>query len=261
MALIHMHFYSAALGSAEEVNIILPENSKGAQPLGAPAETCKTLWLLHGLNGDHNSWIRETAIERYLKDGGYNIAVVMPNVNRSWYTDTCDNVKYFTYITEELPAILRSYFKCMTDKREDNYIAGLSMGGYGAVKAALTYPERYAAFASLSGSLDITRRGRSINIPEWRRVFKAGLQSGEELDKTPHDLFWLAEKNINAGVSLPRYYQWCGVDDELIKVNRRFHEHLTRLGFDHVCEEGPGDHTWKWWDEHIIDVLRFMFSE
>ena len=259
MALIHMHLYSAALGSATEVNIILPEQARGVLPIGCPSEQYKTLWLLHGLNGDHNSWIRETAIERYVKK--YQIAVVMPNVDRSWYTDTCDNVRYFTYITEELPRTLRSYFKGMSDKREDNYIAGLSMGGYGAVKAALTYPENYAAFASLSGSLDITRRGRSINIPEWRRVFKADLESGEELDKTAHDLFWLAEKNIKNGVSLPRYYQWCGVDDELIKVNRRFHDHLLELGFDHVCEEGPGDHSWPWWDEHIHDVLKFMFGE
>ena len=259
MALIHMHLYSAALGSATEVNIILPEQSRGVLPIGCPSEKYKTLWLLHGLNGDHNSWIRETAIERYVKK--YQIAVVMPNVDRSWYTDTCDNVRYFTFITEELPRTLRSYFRGMSDKREDNYIAGLSMGGYGAVKAALTYPENYAAFASLSGSLDITRRGRSINIPEWRRVFKADLQSGEELDKTQHDLFWLAEKNIKAGTDMPRYYQWCGVDDELIKVNRRFHDHLLELGFDHVCEEGPGDHSWPWWDEHIHDVLKFMFGE
>ena len=259
MALIHMHLYSAALGSATEVNIILPEQPRGVLPIGCPSEKYKTLWLLHGLNGDHNSWIRETAIERYVKK--YQIAVVMPNVDRSWYTDTCDNVRYFTFITEELPRTLRSYFRGMSDKREDNYIAGLSMGGYGAVKAALTYPENYAAFASLSGSLDITRRGRSINIPEWRRVFKADLQSGEELDKTQHDLFWLAEKNIKAGVNMPRYYQWCGVDDELIKVNRHFHDHLLELGFDHVCEEGPGDHSWPWWDEHIHDVLKFMFGE
>ena len=259
MALIHMHLYSNALGSADEVNIILPENARSGLPTGNPTETYKTLWLLHGLNGDHNSWLRETAIERYVKK--YRIAVVMPNVNRSWYTDTVDRVKYFTYITEELPKILRSYFKGMSDKREDNYIAGLSMGGYGAVKAALTYPENYAAFASLSGSLDITRRGRSINIPEWRRVFKADLVSGEELDNTPNDLFWLAEKNIQEGKDLPRYYQWCGTEDELIKVNRRFHDHLVKLGFDHVCEEGPGDHSWPWWDEHIHDVLRFMFGE
>ena len=259
MALLHMHLYSTALGSSSEVNIILPENPKGVLPIGQPEETYKTLWLLHGLNGDHNSWIRETAIEAYVKK--YKIAVVMPNVHRSWYTDTCDEVRYFTYITKELPEMLRSYFRGMTDKREDNYIAGLSMGGYGAVKAALTYPENYAAFASLSGSLDITRRGRSINIPEWRRVFDYNLQSGEELAGTHHDVFALAEKAIRGGKDLPRYYQWCGVDDELIKVNRRFHDHLVELGFEHVCEEGPGDHSWPWWDEHIHDVLRFMFGE
>ena len=106
MALIHMHLYSAALGSATEVNIILPEQPRGVLPIGCPSEKYKTLWLLHGLNGDHNSWIRETAIERYVKK--YQIAVVMPNVDRSWYTDTCDNVRYFTFITEELPRTLRS---------------------------------------------------------------------------------------------------------------------------------------------------------
>ena len=112
-----------------------------------------TLYLLHGMSDDHTAWQRFTAIERHVSH--LNLAVVMPTTHLGWYTDMEYGNRYWTYLTQQLPGICRSFFHGMSDKREDTFIAGLSMGGYGAFKAALGAPETFCAGASLSGALDI----------------------------------------------------------------------------------------------------------
>ena len=150
MALLELNYYSEALQSYTVVNVILPECPRKGPGVGMiPAGTYRTLYLLHGLHGNQNDWLRRTGIERYAEK--YDLAVVMPGVNNSWYADTCYGAGYFTFITRELPEVCRGYFKGMSDKREDNFIAGLSMGGYGALKAALTCPETFGHCAALSG--------------------------------------------------------------------------------------------------------------
>lgn len=259
MAFLEMTFRSHALGMNVPVNVVLPELPSNAEQGGAPSGTYKTLYLLHGLSGNHMDWMRRTSIERYATE--HHIAVVMPEVARTWYTDTAYDAKYFTYITEELPLICRSYFKGMTDRREDNLIAGLSMGGYGALKAALTYPERYCGCASLSGALDITRKGRNYNLNEWRSIFGFDMESALELEGTKHDIFSLVEKVAQSGVQLPRLFLWCGTEDTLITANRNYHALLTKLNVEHQYEESTGNHNWKCWDEHIQDALRYLFPK
>ena len=151
MALIHMDFFSEALGMCVNADVILPQ--KSASLIGMKTErgdTFKTLYLLHGLSDDHTIWQRRTSIERYVSDK--NLAVVMPNAHRSWYTDMKYGGAYMTYITKELPALCRSFFNGMSDKREDNFVAGLSMGGYGALKMGLSNPDGFAGIASFSGT-------------------------------------------------------------------------------------------------------------
>ena len=132
MAFLELHYHSDALGIGVTVNVILPEKAKTLIGMNAEGgDNYKTLYLFHGLSDDQSIWMRRTSIERYAAD--YGIAVVMPSVNRSWYTDTVYKAKYFTFVTEELPRVCRSYFRGMSDKREDTLVAGLSMGGYGAV--------------------------------------------------------------------------------------------------------------------------------
>ena len=203
-------------------------------------------------------WMRRSNIERYADK--YNLAVVMPEVGRSWYTDTCNGEKYFTFVTEELPAVCRSYFKGMSEKREDNLIAGNSMGGYGAVKAALHHPDKYFACASLSGSLDITRKGRTCNLQEWRAIFDFNMQDPNELEGTSHDLFAELRRKVAAGVKLPKMYLWCGTEDGLINVNRNYRDLLTELGVEHTYEESEGDHSWHWWDMHIQSALKVLME-
>lgn len=258
MAFLEMTFRSKALKMNVPVNIILPEISNNAPEGGAPEGTYKTLYLLHGLSGNHMDFMRRTSIERYASE--YGIAVVMPEVARTWYTDTAYEAKYFTYITQELPNICRSYFKGMTDRREDNMIAGISMGGYGALKAAMTYPERYCGCASLSGALDITRKDRNYNLSEWQSIFGFSLESALQLEGTEHDIYMLVRKAKQSGKDIPRLFLWCGTEDSLITYNRNYRDLLTELDIAHTYEESEGNHTWKYWDAHIQDALKFLFG-
>ena len=241
MAFFQMNFRAESLNQDACVNVIIPSKM-----------TCtkfKTLWLLHGLSGNQDSWMRYSSIERYARD--YGIAVVMPSVDRSWYTDTAYGKNYFTYVTKELPEKIAYYFGGYSNKREDNIVIGLSMGGYGALKMALTYPENYSFCASLSGSLDITRKNRPCNIDEWRSIFGFDLKAPAELEGTKHDMFVIAE-NTNTP---PYIYMWCGTEDILIEVNKRFSAHLNELGIAHTFKTSEGNHSWKYWDMHIQNAL------
>lgn len=245
-----MNFYSKELKCSTQANVILPHKWEGAG--------YKTLWLLHGLKGDHTSWMRNTAIERYANE--HHIAVVMPAVQRSWYTDTAYEINYFSYVTKELPALCRAYFNGMSPRREDNIVAGLSMGGYGALKAALCCPEQYGSCIALSGSLDISRKGRPTILNEWRANFDFGMQSPLELEGSAHDIFAGAKENSEKGLPFPKLYLWCGTEDSLLPINREFHRHLEALGVEHRYEESEGDHSWKWWDQQIQPALQYILE-
>lgn len=249
MICLDMNFRSEALNGNAQLTLLLPDKAEGF----------KTLWLLHGLHGDHTSWMRYTSIERYAAQ--YNTAVVMPNAQNSWYADTAYGAKYFSFITEELPALLKKRFKGYSERKEDNVIAGISMGGYGAVKAALTYPDRYGACISLSGSLDITRRNRPYSLPMWQGNFGFSLESAAELEGTKEDLFALAKRVSDEKKAPPRIYTWCGTEDSLLATNDAFSNHLTALGIAHVYETSEGDHSWRYWDDQIRNALHFAFGK
>ncbi len=255
MAYLDLTFRSDALNRIVTLSVILPETAKYQKD---ETVTYKTLYLLHGLSDNHTAWSHQTSIERYAAQ--YGLAVVMPNVDRSWYTDTADGSAYFTFITKELPSFCRGFFRGMSAKREDNIIAGLSMGGYGALKAALTYPEAYGYCASLSGVTDIAYSERLNVIEEWRGIFGFTLESADELRGSHHDNFALAKKNAENKVDLPKLFLWCGEDDFLLDANRRFHAHLNELGIEHEYRESEGNHSWQWWDLHIQSALKYLLG-
>ena len=258
MAFCELRYHSDALGHAVCVNVILPENAKTVIGMATGAEgTYKTLYLLHGLSDDHTIWARRTSIERYAAERG--IAVVMPNCDRSWYTDMATGARYFTFITEELPSVCRNFFRGMSDRREDNIIGGLSMGGYGAVKAALTYPEKYSGCICLSGALDISTFSRH-SLDEWRAIFGYDLTDIKELRGSRHDVYTLAEKNAREGKQFPKIYMWCGDDDFLLDNSIRFDALLTDLGVEHKYVQSEGNHSWAWWDMHIQDGLDHLLK-
>lgn len=248
-----MKYYSRALGMQTTLNVIIPERKEG---YGEADGEYKTLYLLHGLSDDYSMWLRRSSVERYADERG--IAVVMPGVERSWYADTAYGENYFTFVAKELPAVCRSYFKGMSDRREDNFIAGLSMGGYGALKIALTFPEKFGGCASLSGALDIVKAGGLLSKEQLRGNFGFEVNGGDDLAGTENDLFCLAAKAVENNLTMPKTYLWCGTSDFLIEDNRRYHAHLDSLGIPHAYEESEGNHSWKYWDTRIRSALDYL---
>ena len=254
-----MHYHSDALGMGVSVNVILPENAKTLIGMAANAAgEYKTLYLFHGLSDDQTIWMRRTSIERYAAE--YGIAVVMPSVGRSWYTDTAYGAAYFTFVTKELPAVCRSYFRGMSQKREDTLVAGLSMGGYGALKAALSCPDTFGGCASLSGALDICSFSRPDFEREWRGIFGDEIDSITGLTGSKHDLFALSTQLSQSGGPFPKTYLWCGDSDFLLAHSKRFSAHLHTLGVKHLYEQSEGDHSWQWWDLHIRAALNYLLK-
>ncbi|MCL6457685.1 MAG: esterase family protein [Gorillibacterium sp.] len=256
MALIQCDFFSDALGLSTSMYVILPQKSAGQIGMESSGgkELYPTLYLLHGLSDDHTIWLRRTSIERYVAALG--LAVVMPAVNRSFYADMEHGLKYWTFVSEELPRIAQSFFPLST-AREDNFVAGLSMGGYGAFKLALSCPDRYAAAASLSGALDVAalaKRWEDNGASEFQSIF--GTQ--EKLESESNNLFMLADKVAARMGPKPLLYQCVGTEDFLYDDNQRFLEHAKQKKLDLVYEEEPGEHEWGYWDRKIQRVLEWL---
>lgn len=149
MAWLEAHFYSNVLGLSCAMNVLLPESAQGvgSDASGWDGESeLPVLYLLHGVSDDHTIWMRRTSLERYA--AGKRLAIVMPAVHRSYYSNQKYGYDYLKFVGEELPQICRRFFR-ISARREDNFVAGLSMGGYGAMKVGLNYPDRFGAAASI----------------------------------------------------------------------------------------------------------------
>ncbi len=259
MALCHVDFFSNVLGVCMQMDVILPQRTQGQIGMEGHKEAGKypTLYLLHGMSDDHTIWQRRTSIERYATE--YGIAVVMPAVGLSWYTDmaTCEKDRYFTYVARELPEICRDFFPNMSPRREDTFVAGLSMGGYGALKCALRAPETFSKAASLSGAVDVAELVKVRALAD-ARYWEAVFGPADQVAGSENDLFALAERL--APEKRPDLFLWCGTEDSLYPSNLKLRDHLVKLGYSLTYTEGPGDHQWKYWDEHIQNALRWMMD-
>jgi len=255
MALIHCKFFSEVLGLSTEMDVILPQNTQRQIGLTGKAGSgdYPCLLLLHGLSDDHTIWQRRTSIERYVTPLG--LAVVMPGVHRSFYTDQESGYDYWTFISEEVLNTARSFFR-LSHKREDNFVAGLSMGGYGAFKLALRCPEKFQAAASLSGALDIASRISA----EYKNTKDIKIAFGENpnIAGTDNDLMYLAKKTAEQTDLSVKLFQCCGTEDHLYEENISFKEHALKLGLDLTYEDGPGEHEWGYWDMMIQKVLDWL---
>ena len=252
MAFFDCHFFSETLALSVSAHVLIPQLAAAKRTLHP------TLFLLHGLSDDHTMWSRRTGIERYA--AARNLAVVMPAVGRSFYQDMVSGPRYWTYLSEELPAIMRGFFP-LSEKRADNFTAGLSMGGYGALRLALAHPEKFAAAASFSGALDFVRRlrdsgktGSRIAKAEWDAV--AG--PGADAAGTASDLHFLASRVASGTGPKPAIYLSCGTEDDIIGDTRAFHRHLDAADYPHHCEEGPGAHEWGYWDAQIARAIAWL---
>ena len=248
MALIRIDHVPETVKVNITLNLIVPE--PGAVK-GVPVRERKTLYLLHGLGDDASAWQRFTSIETVVS--AYGLVVVMPTVGRSFYVDQPNGQAYYTYLVDELPRYLADVFGLMPG-RDDTLIAGLSMGGYGALKAAMLHPELYRAAGLISGvlSFDILEQ-----IPQGSLRAEMAWCFGD-LDRVKggeHDpAVWLRRASRNPA-ALPRLYVTCGRQDELLKMNRAFADECRSLGIYVEYQEEDGKHDWFFADSALRRFL------
>ncbi|MEU4419711.1 alpha/beta hydrolase family protein [Actinoplanes sp. NPDC024001] len=254
MAVIRCDFDSEALELSTSMTVLLPDGDDAERPGGSTKNPPPLLYLLHGLTDDHTGWTRFTSVERYARERG--LAVVMPQVHRSFYANEAYGMRFWDFLSAELPGIVNRFFR-VSGRREDTFVAGLSMGGYGAIKWALREPERFAAAATLSGALDMAYMQEHDRRPHMRalvaRVFADRHVAGGE-----EDLLHLVRVADRA--ALPRLMLRCGAEDHLLAQNRRFVQACARAGVELDAAFGPGAHTWEYWDQQLPGVLDWLIK-
>jgi putative tributyrin esterase len=243
MAFCELKYFSRALGRATAASVILPES--GAKGPFA------TFYLLHGLSDDHTIWQRRTSIERYVAQ--YPLIVVMPDGGRGFYCDAREGDLGETALVRDLIQYVDRMFRTRAT-REGRCIGGLSMGGYGAVKLALKYPDLFCSAVSHSGAVGRAHQPLKPDpdspfTTEMIRIF------GEHPEGGPDDIFALAERLDPA--KRPALRIDCGTGDFLLEDNRALHAHLSEIGYPHEYLEAPGQHEWGYWDLHVQEAIRF----
>lgn len=247
MALFRGTIRSQVLRMDTNVNVVIPE-AHYQQPL-APN---KTLILLHGLIQNADAWVRMSCAETYAHTANFNL--IIPEVQRSFYTDMAYGLDYFTYITDELPKAIGSMFRIPVD-RDHLYVAGLSMGGFGAMKCALTYPDRFAGAMSFSGAvyrMEDLSGSDMMTKEEMQAILGMDLKVGRE-----NDLRQLMRSTAEAAQQ-PKLYLACGTEDFLIGMNRAFAADARALHLDLTYEEWGGIHDWFFWDRALARGMAVM---
>lgn len=262
MALIHCRFFSKTLFMNTEITVIIPtflsSDLQGGDPSRymTPGKKCRVLYLLHGIFGDCSNWERYTRIEQYADEHG--LAVIMPSAENSFYTDMAHGQRYYTYISREVPAFAEMMFP-ISDRKENRFIAGLSMGGYGAFRLALSEPQRFSCAASLSGALDIRamylEAERLGNMPFsisdiW--------ENADSIAKTDSDPLVLLQQLKDRGEEIPKLFEACGTENPMYPMNIAVRDRIRGMGVDLTYYEEHGAHEWKFWDHAIEKVIEWL---
>ncbi|MGN0906074.1 MAG: alpha/beta hydrolase [Bullifex sp.] len=239
MAYIRMDVKSDVMDMYTSVMVMLPDDAElGNVPV---------VYLLHGLSDNATMWSRFTAAERYGVE--HEVAIVMPEVQRSFYADMKYGLNYFTFITDELPSMMEKYFRLSNSKM---YVMGLSMGGYGALKCALTYPMRYKGAAAFSCVSDL--ESLLSSSPESRQK-EAYAIFGEDFPEDANLFALLSDKE-----ELPPFYITCGDDDRLFPHSVMIRDALIAKGADVTWEHWKGGHEWAFWDRSLCRAFELFFS-
>ncbi len=244
---------SRLIGKALPYNVILPRDYQTS-----PRSRYPVLYLLHGFSGHYGDWVTRTNLADYAAD--YRMIVVTPEGNDGWYTDSAGMAadKYESYILQELiPDVDRRFRTIQT--RYARGIAGLSMGGYGALKFGLKYPDQFAFAGSLSGAMETASWTEDDlkNLKSIRdSVFGVFGPVGSETRKR-NDIFEITRGLSAARVAaLPYFYLDCGTEDFLVDMNQRFATLLREKKIPHEYRELPGNHNWEYWDQQVREVLK-----
>ena len=263
MALISLDFESQYLHGNTTVSIILPENPFTQEPKAfyQREKRYPVLWLLHGTYGDHSDWMRKTNIELYACEK--DLIVVMPSALNSDYSNWPKfmlGYAMFDYLIEELMPLVYAWFPA-SEKREDNFIAGLSMGGSAAVKYAVYYPEKFAAAADLSGPPKDLRTiyAAPFDMLDLRHKNRAANAGGVEAYINSYENVWERLPELAKQKDLPRFYFASGTRDFMYDQYLQFKQRAIKAGLDATFEEIEGyAHEWRFWDltiQHAIDFF------
>ncbi len=252
MALVDCDFYSESLEIGASVTVVLPQATEtqiGVDAAAGPSGDLPVLYLLHGLSDDHTAWIRYTSIERYAAAAG--LAVVMPAVGRSFYADERHGHRYWTYVSEELPRVMGSFFR-FSDRREDTFVAGLSMGGYGALRLALTPPRPVRGRGVPVRGPGRRGAGRPAGAPASCSTGSTAATPGPD-----EDLFALLAsadgRRPAADVRLVRHRGPAVPAEQAVRRRRP-----PRRGATVTTDFRPGEHEWGLWDDVIQDVIDWL---
>jgi len=248
-----VQFKSELIGKVLAYDVLLPRDyfkSNKRYPV---------LYLLHGLFGHHDDWITRTNLAEYA--AGYDLIIVTPEGNDSWYIDsaTVASDKYESYILRELIPDVDARYRTIKDRRARG-VAGLSMGGYGALKYGLKHPDYFAFAGSMSGALDPANRNEEHPGFAWD-ILRPSITSAFGPPNSParqaNDLHQIARNLTAANIaSLPYLYFDCGLEDGFLPTNREFAEILIAKKIPHQYRQLPGGHNWGYWDRQVREVLR-----
>jgi S-formylglutathione hydrolase FrmB/lysophospholipase L1-like esterase len=238
--------YSQTLGRETTFTVVLPSMDSGK---GETSSSLPVLYLLHGYGGNHRDWVDRTRLSDWVAQ--HRLIVVLPDgAHDSWWLNSPlrPQSQVEDYLTTELPALVEGRWSARKD-RAGRAIAGLSMGGHGALVTATRHPDRYASASSLSGILDLRVYPNRWGLPTLldttsRTVLLQASFVGvlEQLRQNP----------------APAIFFDCGTSDTLAtEANRRAHEMLTNRGIHHQWQERPGTHNWEYWNEHLQAHLDF----
>jgi len=236
MALCTVGFKGEAIGKQTAMNVLVPDTGRGPFPV---------LYLLHGLSDDYTIWLRRSRIEVHA--ARHRLIVVMPDGDRSFYLNDAETGPYEDHMLKDVIGTVDRLFPTLSS-REGRAIAGLSMGGFGALYLGLTHPDLFGAMgahssAILTGDMPagyLTPRVRARVVAECENLMRIG-------DKRKPS-------------ELPAIRMDCGLDDGLLAGNRRLHERFDAQGIAHTYKEFPGGHSWDYWDEHVRETLAFVME-
>jgi putative tributyrin esterase len=244
---------SKLVNAALPYNVILPADYDTSRATRYPV-----LYLLHGLTGHYSDWVQRTNVADYASS--YSLIIVMPEGNDGWYTDsaTVPSDKYESYILKELLPDVEQRYRTI-EARYGRAIAGLSMGGYGAIKFGLKSPQTFVFAASMSGAFGVTRLTDKDSPGDWKQSLKLFGPAGSETRRA-NDLFELVKQLAPERIkSLPYFYFDCGTEDSTTLIyagNRELSTLMYEKKIPHEFRELPGDHSWAYWDRQVQEILR-----
>ena len=239
-------FRSASLGEERSYTVLLPAGYERDAQRRYPV-----LYLLHGKAGDHTDWSKRAPLREAV--GKAPLIVVMPDGDDGWYVDWADGVhRYEGQIVRDLIPHVDTTYRTLA-VREGRAVAGLSMGGYGALKLALAHPDLFVAAGSLSGALRFPREAWE----EGAKVFGTGPSAGPLRSRNDVLDLALALQRAQPPQAGPALYLDCGIEDFLYESNRRARAFFREVGVPYAYHEEPGGHTWEYWSARLPDHLRF----